>query len=395
MNAAGGALALFCLALPVSIAGTNIAAGLLTALLLRGALRAEMAPWEKLKSPALYALLAYCAAAALSALLGVDPGNSLGALLKDLHKVWILSLFLVFLSLMPSPSVSKPLAAAFGAMAFLGLYQVATERTGDTAWVRAHGFVHPVTYGEQMTLAFLGGLCFLGSREGAKGKALGWGFLGLIGLALVLNQTRGAFLGLAAGFAALCRLERSFRPWALRAAGTALGVLIFWELMPTGGRSLHELAQKPELWYAGGQLNPYLARYSLWKAALEIFRDHPWAGVGPGNYRMVFADYFQGSIDNESVWGSAHNLYLHHLAERGLLGMTGLALALGVLTATAWKRARQKPNPWNLWAASALVAFLVMNLTEVAFQNEQVTTLVLFLWAWAEANRSAPAWQKL
>ena len=32
-----------------------------------------------------------------------------------------------------------------------------------------------------------------------------------------------------------------------------------------------------------------------------------------------------------------------------------------------------------------------INLTEVAFQNEQVMTLLLFIWAWAEANHTAAA----
>jgi hypothetical protein len=32
-----------------------------------------------------------------------------------------------------------------------------------------------------------------------------------------------------------------------------------------------------------------------------------------------------------------------------------------------------------------MAAFIVMNLTEVAFQNELVATLLLFIWARAEA----------
>jgi hypothetical protein len=38
-----------------------------------------------------------------------------------------------------------------------------------------------------------------------------------------------------------------------------------------------------------------------------------------------------------------------------------------------------------------MVAFLVMNLTEVAFQNELVTTFFLFVWALAETRREIPA----
>ena len=81
------------------------------------------------------------------------------------------------------------------------------------------------------------------------------------------------------------------------------------------------------------------------------------------------------------------------MAERGLLGFAALAIVLAVLTVLAWRRARKNPNAFNLWAAGSMVCFLVMNLTEVAFQNEQVTTLVLFIWAWSSANSGVTAGQ--
>ena len=124
------------------------------------------------------------------------------------------------------------------------------------------------------------------------------------------------------------------------------------------------------------------ARYVLWSVAWRIFRDHPLTGAGPANYSTLFTTYFQGALDNERVWGSAHSLYLHQLAERGLIGAAGLAAALGTLAAGAWRAARRDGGARSLWAVSALAAYLVMNLTEVAFQNELLTTLMLFIWAW-------------
>jgi O-antigen ligase len=111
--------------------------------------------------------------------------------------------------------------------------------------------------------------------------------------------------------------------------------------------------------------------------------------VGVGNYRTLFNHYFMGTYDGESVWGSAHNLYIHQAAERGLIGLAALAAVLGTMTARAWQRARTAPDGLNLWAFAASVAFLVMNLTEVAFQTEQVACLIIFIWAYAEARYGA------
>lgn len=382
------ALAAFCLALPLSIAGINIAAGALAVLVLKAALSGRPPRWEALRQPAMKALLLYCAAGLIASLAGQDPSRSLPLVVKDLHKVWILGLLLLALSLSPSPQAYQPLAAGFSLAAVVGLWQVATQTTGSDAWLRAHAFVHPVTFGEQMVLALLGGLCFWNRLDAQKPRARGLAavFLATVGLALVLNQTRSALIGLAAGFLALAAADKRLRRYAAWAAGAGLLVILLWEFMPTGGRSLRELLGNGTLWMPDGKLNPHLARLGLWKVAIEAFLDNPWTGVGPGNYRSVFMLYFQGGIDGENVWGSAHNLYLHQLAERGLLGFAALAAALFALSAQAWQRARANPNPWTLWAWASMAAFLVMNLTEVAFQNEQMTALVLFAWAWSAAN---------
>lgn len=388
------AISAFCCVLPVSIAGINIAAAVLTALVLQDALFSRRLRWEALSQPAMNALLLYCAAGLFASLAGKDPSRSLSFFAKDLHKVWILGLLLAALSLAPTPQAYKPLAAGFALVILAGLWQVATQTTGGDAWVRAHAFVHPVTFGEQMVLALLGGLCFWNLPEPGTSRwarSLPASFLAAAGLALILNQTRSALLGLAAGFLALAAVDKRLRRYAAWAAAVGLAVVLLWELMPTGGRSLREMFGQGTLWLPDGKLNPHLARLGLWKVAIEAFLDNPWTGVGPGNYRSVFMLYFHGGIDGENVWSSAHNLYLHQLAERGLLGLGALAWALFALAAQAWRRARANPNPWTLWAWASMAAFLVMNLTEVAFQNEQMTTLLLFAWAWSAANARAPA----
>lgn len=392
MTPIGFAVALFCVALPVSIAGLNITAALLTLLLVLGALSREKIHWEALRAPAFYALGLYLAAAVASGLAGLDPGHSFQFINKDFHKLWLFALLLLALSKAPSPQAHRPLAIGFGFMALVGVVQSATLRTPGHLWVRASGFVHAVTYGEQMALAVLGGLCLLGRAEAgtddAKSRRWGAALVVLLSAALILSQTRGAFLGLAAGFIAVCFFDAVLRRRALWALAALVAGVVLLEALPTG-RSLSGSFQtwgKP-----GDQFSPHFHRLVLWKAAWGMFLDHPVFGVGPSNYGLAFTRYFQGTLEGQSVWSSAHNLYVHQLAERGAAGLAALLAFLGALSARAVQRARVNPNAWNLWAVGSMAAFLVMNMTETALQNEQFMTLALFIWTWAEANNDLPA----
>ena len=176
-------------------------------------------------------------------------------------------------------------------------------------------------------------------------------------------------------------------PWA--AAAATAGLAAFDWL--SSGRSLIAALRLAHAAPAASQGASAFTRLSLWRVAWEAFRDHPLLGVGPNNYRIVFSHYFQGKMEGQLIWASAHNLYLQQLAERGILGFAALAAVLGALAFRAFRRARENPNAWNLWAWGAVAAFLVMNLTETAFQNEQTATFFLFIWAWSQANAQVPA----
>ncbi|MBI3553476.1 MAG: O-antigen ligase family protein [Elusimicrobia bacterium] len=376
------------LALPLSIAAMNLALAALTLAVL-GCVVSGRLRWRRDWTPALLAAAAYAAAAAVSAAAGPTPKSSLLGALKDWHRVWSLAVLLLAFSSRRAARAPWGLAAGFSAAAAIGLWQSATGRAG-AQWVRAHAFMHPVTYGEMLALALLGVLCLWGRPEAGldnpRGKSAGAAFLVLIGAALVLNQTRGAFAGLGLGYFAACLLNKELRRWTLPALVAAVVVAAVWEILPTG-RPLSAIV-KAALSAPSGTLNPQLARWRFWSVAWRAFADHPWLGVGPGNYKTAFEHYSQGPRYNQLDYGSAHNLYLHQLAERGVLGIAALGALLWTLTARAWVRAKRAPFGWSLWAWGATAAFLVMNLTEVALQSELAATFLLMIWAWPESNNS-------
>ncbi|MCX5796557.1 MAG: O-antigen ligase family protein [Elusimicrobia bacterium] len=387
------ALTVLAFILPISIAGTNMALFLIGLLLLAGIASRTPLEWRRACVPAFWCLCIYCAVAVVTSLTGVLSKNSLHDLHKDLHKFGVFLGLLVALRAAPARRLPGALALGFTFIAGFGIAQFcldahrALQAYGTlSAGIRAHAFVHPVTYGEILALGLLGALSAVGatgSTQTQRRPALA--FLALGAAALILNQTRGALLGVAAGFAALCAAEPSFRRWLKWGVAAAVLGAILMELLPTGRSLMASVAHHGTA--VGG--NPQLHRFILWDVAWRIFKDHPWLGVGPANYATVFAEYHQGMFEGQSVWGSAHNLFLHQSAERGLLGLAALAALWTAFLAGAWKRARALPDAWNLWALAATAAFFVMNFTETAFQIEQVTTLFLLIWARAEARHHA------
>lgn len=375
------ALAMTALALPLSIAASNIALVLLALALIARARtdgRAMVAAWRA--EPVLAALAAYAAAGLLAAACSSAPGPSLRDAVKDLHRLWSLGLFVAALAVEPAAPLLPAFGLSLGLPALLGGGQVALGGLKGGVMVRAHAFVHPVVYGEQMALAALGGACVLlrpGERD-ARGRVLVTAFTLLATAALVLSQTRMALFAAAAGFAVVALLEPRARRWSLPALALVAAAALAWEVLPTGGRTLSAL-------FRYDPSSPHQARWALWDSAWRMFRDRPWTGVGPGGFHRLFTAYHPEALDGEYGWGSAHNLYLHQLAERGLAGAAALAVLLGTMAARAVRAARTTPDARALWAAGAFCAFLILCMTETSFQNEQFSALLLLVWAWGTA----------
>jgi O-antigen ligase len=68
-----------------------------------------------------------------------------------------------------------------------------------------------------------------------------------------------------------------------------------------------------------------LERLNRWHCAIELFKERPIVGWGPGTYQFVYAP-FQRAEDrtiistNQGDGGNAHSEYLGPLAEQGIIG---------------------------------------------------------------------------
>jgi len=118
------------------------------------------------------------------------------------------------------------------------------------------------------------------------------------------------------------------------------------------------------------------SRLTWWAGALRVIGDHPWFGVGPRNFILID----RGTYDFQTTF-HAHNLYLNIASEHGLVGLT---LLLAAVAAVAW-RLRQTRSAvvdaldracW--WAAAcAVLAFVVLGLATTPYHSRHA----IVLWA--------------
>jgi O-antigen ligase len=83
-------------------------------------------------------------------------------------------------------------------------------------------------------------------------------------------------------------------------------------------------------------------RLELWRSSLAMIREHPWFGVGPGNFRAAYRTrYILPRAWSEPNLEHPHNVYLDHWTRLGLLGLlAGLTLQVAF-----WRAVRPSPSP--------------------------------------------------
>ena len=177
-----------------------------------------------------------------------------------------------------------------------------------------------------------------------------WGY-GILILAFLfffyLSQTRGAFLGLAAGiFVGVLYLafagSSRMRKWSL----VAIGVMIVLGLGIFAIRNEPFLNNIP-----GGRLlqisvtdSSAQTRFWVWGEAWQGFLERPIFGWGPENFTAVFDQHFNPNFfvpgQNTETWfDRAHSVFFDYLAETGIIGFLGY---IAIFATFAWLFFRRK-----------------------------------------------------
>lgn len=236
---------------------------------------------------------------------------------------------------------------------------------GQAATGRAEaGFSHPATLSFFLVLAFPPALA-LGFRGPKLARLPAFAAAGLCIAGILLSLTRGAILG-----AVVAMLVLLFWAEFRRLAVVLLAVILVFAAF-----NLKAIQQSPEAKVIGERIQSITdtqptadnARTKIWAKTPAIIADHPFIGVGAGNFSTASGRYNIIDLYGET-FVHAHDIALTVAAEFGLFGLALFVLFAGLLGADVVRfiaRNRGSPSyPPALSLAAALAGLFVVGITD-------------------------------
>ncbi len=326
----------------------------------------------------------YLGVCLLTALTAYFPAKGLGQVNSDFLKYVCLSALLLAVKKEHLPRLSGIYTAAAAISALFGIFEALRPAlSGHGAIVRAGVLMNAVRYGEAMTIAFMLVLSrlLLPSKDSFRRERLLYRLAAApVFAAILLSQTRGAYLGVMAGVLAIFSFAPGARKKLAVYAGAmlAVGAVLLTTTPALRNRLSAMLTVKREDFSDNSPSTGINVRIELWKVGYKMFKAHPVLGVGPDNIKKVFKRFHPEPFPEEGIYGTLNNLYVHQAAERGAPGLLALLVLFGSMFLFALRRFRDTTSPYALWALCALPAFYVVNLTEISFQHVH-TAFAIFL----------------
>jgi hypothetical protein len=177
--------------------------------------------------------------------------------------------------------------------------------------------------------------------------------------ALLLTRSLGGLLAatVACAFALAAPQERSGRQDG-SARGRLTRIAIAAGLVFAAGAALFLYARRAEIGSHPGA-DPLSLRLGNWRAAVEMIRDHPILGVGPGRFPVFYPRFIAAGM-NETQF--AHNSYLQLAATWGAWTLAPLAFLVA-----AFCRPKERRRGVVAAAAGAGAGFLLHNAIDFTF----------------------------
>ena len=198
---------------------------------------------------------------------------------------------------------------------------------------RATGFAQqPNDLGGITAIAFVPAL-MLASRPGASLVARGWSYAALLLIAagLVLSASVGALLAAAAAVVVWLALQRTSIHVLRALAVLALTLVVVSALGgPQPLARLNSVTDSTYLAGAGTQLGSAEQRIGTYRAAIARIEENPFVGVGL-DLRSITRPFGIESFEYD-----VHNLVIGLWYKTGLLGLTGILLALLAIFRSGW-----------------------------------------------------------
>lgn len=243
-------------------------------------------------------------------------------------------------------------------------------------------FVQPNELGSYSVTAFWISCALVAAASGRGDRWLGRTAAVACAATLVFSLSRGSWLGLVSGCAALVVLHPPMRRIVLRvtvlatAAVLVVAVASPFEQTDAVGDRLATIAS--------GDQNPDDRRDLIRAQAVRLMADSPMTGNGPSSYFLKSAE--ADSLVAQFRPLHAHNVILHVGAELGLVGIF-LLLGLSAAVATAAMRTIARRRSSGDVSGASVVALLAAacaslaghGIIDVTFQNPVIMIMNWFL----------------
>jgi len=103
------------------------------------------------------------------------------------------------------------------------------------------------------------------------------------------------------------------------------------------------------------------ARLDCWSAAVQVVRQLPWTGSGPGTFQRPYAELKTPEAEMARL---AHNDFLEQYSDSGIVGGTSYLVWIGLALAVGWRRVWRSDDPVPLTVFLGLLGWFVQGLGE-------------------------------
>ena len=242
--------------------------------------------------------------------------------------------------------------------------------------------LNPNELGALLAVAAVLAACLaLSRRPSAAARVVAFGAASLSTVLLIMTESRGAMLGLAAAvLVAPFAAGKGRRAGALAVAVAAVLCVTVWVSTAAPEQTRERLTH---------DTSSGTGRVDLWTVGLRMVDDKPITGVGAGNFPVSSIHYLlrpgvivrdEFIVDQPKV---THNIYLQVLSELGVIGFALFVALIATCLACSLRAARafrQRGDPtMELLARGlfiALVALLVADFFSSALYSKQLYLLL-------------------
>ena len=196
----------------------------------------------------------------------------------------------------------------------------------------------------------------------------------IIGVALVLSETRGVWVAAFIGMTYLL--------WCWRRIYTLAAPVVVIVSLLVAPKNIRDRVDS--LFHPHGDTDSNSHRIVCWRTGWEMIKAHPLLGLGPDVQKLKFYDYVPKDIPwplPTGFYGHLHNLYIQYAADRGIPTMLMIVWFLLAIIINAWRKlARLAPGPSiHRFLLQAGIACTIGSMIEGIVEYNLNTSVVLAL----------------